>query len=183
MVNMWTIAGGAILWAVATVSAVTAATLPEPLVKQIRGNPDGFARQATGAILGHGGARGLTAEGVARLVAVEQARLRAREAARLLSADLDGDGRVTADELAALAGLDELSARAALELMFRAADADGDGAAAMPEVYAMAEARAAQAVTRTRSRAETILACDRDGDGAVRIDEVLETIAAVQAGG
>lgn len=177
MTKIWVLAIGSILWGAA---AMAGPPLPDALVKQVSSNPDAFARMAAGAILGHGKAVGLTAEGVAQLVAVEQARIRTREAARLLKADLDGDARVTRDEMAVTTGLEALSARAGLDLLFRAADADGDGVASMPEVYAMAEARAAADAARMRTRAEGILACDRDGDGAVRIDEVLEVIAEVR---
>ncbi len=177
MMKIAILAGGAMLWASAAAAVPDAAALS----RQVRGNPEGFARTAAGMILGHGGTGGLTADGVARFVAVEQARLRAREAARLLPADLNGDARVTRDEMAAVAGLGDLSARAGQELVFRAADADNDGVATLEEIYVMAEARAASAVNKARSRAEAVLACDRNADGAVRIEEVLETVAELKA--
>lgn len=179
MTRMGLLAMGAILWA----GAGLAGALPAGLVKQVRSAPDGFAKMATGVILGYGGAQGLRTEGVARLIAVEKGRRRAREMARLLPADLDGDTRVTQEELLAVAATQGLSARAALDLAFRAADADGDAVATLAEVHASAEVRAAAGVAKERARAEEILACDRDGDGAVTIDEVLAVIAEVRAQG
>lgn len=190
MIKIWVLAFGAILWASVAAGADAGAAmagpgLPEAVAKRIKGNPDAFARTAASIILGYGGDEGLTAEGVARLVAVEQARTRARWMGRLLPADLDGDARVTQKELLAVATLGDLSARATLDLAFRAADADDDGVATLAEIHADAAERAGEAgaMDRSRTRAEDILACDRDGDGAARIDEVLETIAEVRGGG
>jgi hypothetical protein len=172
------LAAGGIAWAEGVKGGVEggAAKLPEAAAKRILSDPQGFVEDAAGLILAYGGDRGLDAGGVARLVAAETARQRARAVARLLPADLDGDARIARPELAALLAQEKAAARGRLELAFREADTDADAVLTLAELYAASTARAASAAESAGQAARQVLACDTDGDGAATLDEVLETV-------
>lgn len=157
-----------------------AGPLPEAAVKRILHDPAGFVAQATRLIAGYGGAGGLSAEGLARHIAIEQAAARAEAWRGLLVADLDGDGAVTGAEADGYLAVLSARGRGGFLLDFTAADADGDGTATPVELRAAAAAAGEQAVpARDSERLGWVLAFDADGDGAVTLAELRRGVAAL----
>lgn len=126
-----------------------------------------------GLILGHGTAGGIDAAGLQQSVDLRRAAIRAREIARLLKADRDGDMRVDRAELEVLQSLSTSGVRGRLEVAFREADSDGSGIVDPPELHDHAGRRAMIEVSpRHEADLMTLMALDQDRDAHVSIDEV-----------
>lgn len=158
--------------------------LPGPVKQRILRDPDRWQAGMVRLIAGFGGAAGLDAAGFDRHAAIERAAARAEAAARLLVADLDGDGAVAAAELAAYLPVLSARGRGGFALLAAEADADGDGGLDAAEVKAhAAQAGLRRFPDRRLEEAKAVLAFDADGDGAVGVAELRAGLAALRGGG
>lgn len=143
------------------------------LAKRIARDPERWEEDGLRLIAGFGGERGLTAEGIDRAIAVDQAAARADALRDLLVADLEGDGAVSAAELADYLLILSARGRGGFSLAIAAADQDRDGALDVAEVAAAGRAAAMAAVSPRKVEAmRDLLAFDADGDGAVNAAEL-----------
>lgn len=143
------------------------------LAQRLAADPDGVVEEVAVLIAGHGAAAGINRAGILQSVALDRARARAREAARLLAADLDGDGRVTQAEVAVLGQAVSASTRGRLLLAFAKADGDGDGTLNAAEVRAHGEQAAARSVpVAEEGRRLALLTLDGNRDGWLTLAEV-----------
>lgn len=154
-------------------------TLPDKTLKKLQKAPDRFIESAAGLILGFGTDGGIDLAGIDRSIAMERARVRAREMRRLMTADLDNDGAVTRAEIGALVAAERAGARGRLFLAHRAADLDGDGRVSAAELRAHAQARAMQALSESdAAHLRAFMGFDLDADGQVTLDEVIVVVQA-----
>ena len=143
------------------------------LAKRIARDPARWEEDGLRLIAGFGDAQGLTAEGIDRAIAVDQAAARADALRDLLVADLDGDGAVSAAELADYLPVLSARGRGDFSLAIAAADQDRDGALDVAEVAVAGRAAAMAAVSPRKVEAmRDLLVFDADGDGAVNAAEL-----------
>lgn len=162
--------------------ATAAPDLPAGLVKRIARDPAAWEEEGLRLIVGFGGENGLTAAGIDRAVAVDQAAARANALRDLLVADLDGDGVVTAAELGAYLPVLSARGRGGFALSVAQADRNSDGDLDAAELAAAGHAAAATAVSPRRLETmRSLLAFDSDGDGAVTVPELHRGVAVLAA--
>lgn len=145
--------------------------------RRMADRPGRALEEAAELIYGYGARGRLGPEGIGRYVDLSRARIRAREVARLLKADLDGDMQVSDGELRALQAVSTPGARGRLQIAFRAADTDGDDLVNAGELHDHA-GRIAMDELDQKDAADLfgLLSFDSDGDGTVTLDEVAEGI-------
>jgi Ca2+-binding EF-hand superfamily protein len=158
--------------------------LPAGVLKRLRAAPDRFVADAAGLIYGFGQNGAIGQDGITAYVALERAKVRAREVARMLAADLDADGTVTSAEAAVLAASLSARDRARLKKALAASDANADGTADLTEMRMQAQAAALAAMTDTDAdEIAAILAFDLDADGSVTPDEVIRGVDVLEGEG
>ncbi len=162
------------------VARITAA-LPKAVLKQIQTGAERYVSDAAGVIYGYGGDGAIDAAGLENLVAINRAKLCARDLGRMLTADLDGDGAVTGAEATTLGASLSARDRGRLQRAQTAADANGDGAASPDELRAASGAAALAGYSDQDAAADrALLLLDLDGDARVTLDEVLRAVQALQ---
>ena len=167
-----------LIW-VAT-SAGAAITLPDALSKRIKGDPAAYLDEVAGLIAGYGTAGGIDAAGLDQVVALTRAGARASAFARLMRADLDGDGAVQTAEMAVLAASVAAEDRGKLAVLFARADTDGDGKVAPAEIQAYAGAAGQASYSDAKAgQLRAVMAFDGNGDGRVTLDEVKSGLTAL----
>ncbi|MFB2531272.1 hypothetical protein ACEYYB_03360 [Paracoccus sp. p4-l81] len=155
------------------------AALPPGLIDRIEDAAPGVLDDAAELILAYGQDGRIDAAGVDLAIAHARAGRRATALARILAADLDGDGAVQADELAVhLRALSpRLQARA--KLAHDRADADGDGHVTADEARISADSQAVRNFSdRSADKLRDLLAMDMNRDGWLGLDEVAASVAA-----
>ena len=109
-------------------------SLPQAMQDKIAPDPAAFARKLAFLAASYGENGSLSAAALDRMAATLRARARAAETARLMAADLDGDGAVSGDERRmALAAL-SAPRQKRLEAAWAEADADKDGQVSATEL-------------------------------------------------
>lgn len=152
------------------------------LAAEVARAPDRVAGRVEDIVLGFGDGERMTAADVERMVATERAAARGRMTGQLLTADLDGDGRIAAGEGEAAAEVLSARSRARLLRALAAADANRDGDVDAAEIVAAAQGAGLRAVSEARAaRDMALLALDRDGDGALTVGEARAAIAEMPA--
>lgn len=156
--------------------------LPVALIRQMQTAPDDFAARLGDVILTYGGEEGLTAAGIETWIGAERARVRAREAARYLRVDLDGNNQISRAELEVLLRLLPEGSRGKAEVNWRLADKDGNAVLDMAELTAFAQARAVEVLTEVEAAAmRDDMNLDLNGDGKLQLSEVTEALVLVRA--
>lgn len=159
--------------AVAPDVATVLQALPEKSLKKLRGAPEVFLEDAAGLIYGFGDKGAIDAAGIDAFVAFERARLRAREMARYLVADLNNDGDIDRVELAQLADAAAAGKRGRLQRGFDQADSDVNGVLTAVELRRYAQGVALADMTDADADAlRGLLLFDLDGNGFVAMEEV-----------
>lgn len=146
------------------------------LQAQIRERPDRFEAAVSALILGYGGANGLSAQGLQDYLAMERAKVRVRDMATMLLADLDDDGIVTQRELRAVMAAQRASVRGRLLRAHNDRDSDGDGAVSTAEMRAQARLAATKATARDAGLVD-LMQLDFDKDGFVTMEELRAALA------
>lgn len=162
--------------------AVTLAnSLPEPVLKRLRRNPASFIAASADAILTYGTKAGLDAAAIDRFVAIDRAKVRAREVARLLRADLDNDTVIFKAEFDVLVSVTSAGSKGRLDLSWRQADVDHNDKVDTAELNAYAQSVALSEVSQVDADGwRALLLFDLDASGFVEIDEVIAAVAALQ---
>jgi hypothetical protein len=151
------------------------------MLKRMRAAPDAFVEDAASLILGYGTNGGIDAAGIDRAIAVDRAAARGRDMARMMQADLDGDGSARADEIAVLVQATSAKGRGRVALSFEAADADKDGTVTQAEMQAHAVTMGDDAVSPGKVAAlRGMMVLDLDGDGILTLIEVREAVKRAQ---
>ena len=165
-----------------TLDAVTLANrLPEPVLKRLRRYPASFIAASAEVILTYGTKAGLDAAAIDRFVAIDRAKVRAREVERLSRADLDNDSVVFKAEFDVLVSVTPAGSKGRLELGWRQADVDHDDKVDAAEMNAFAQSVALSEVSEADADGwRALLLFDLDASGFVEIDEVIATVAALQ---
>ncbi|MEO8241135.1 MAG: EF-hand domain-containing protein [bacterium] len=154
-------------------AATATVTLPDALSKRIKRDPAAYLDEVAALIAGHGAAGAIDADGLDDVVLLARASARARALARVLTADLDGDGAVTAAEVAVVSAAAAAEDRGKLAVLFVRADSDGDGVISGTEAAAFAGAAGMAAYGDVKAgQLRAVMAFDRNGDGRVTLDEV-----------
>ncbi|WP_022703019.1 hypothetical protein [Pseudorhodobacter ferrugineus] len=152
------------------------AGLSPALQAQIRDRPERFEAKVSALILGYGGAKGMTAQGLQDYLAMERARVRVRDMNAMLLADLDDDGAVTQRELLAVVAAQRASLRGRLLRAHTVRDADGDGTVSGVEMRAQARLAATKATARDAGLGD-LMQLDFDKDGFVTMQELRAALA------
>ena len=158
-----------------------AKTLPEMVLKRLRRYPASFIAASADAILTYGGKAGLDAGAIDRLVAVDRAKVRAREVERLLRADLDNNLKITKAEFEVMVAVTSAGFKGKLDLAWRQADQDANRSVDTTELNAYAQSVAVSEVSDLDAQGwRALLLFDLDASGFVEIDEVIAAVAALQ---
>ena len=156
--------------------------LPEPVLKRAIRSPAEFISDAAATITDFGSASALESDGIGRMVDLQRSKVRAREMARLLAADLNDDGSVSKAEADGVAAALSTGARAKLGQAWAQADADANGTVDAGEVHTYAQNAAVLAVSDVEAEGlRALMSFDLNGDGKVAIEEVIGAVAALQA--
>lgn len=156
-------------------------TVPGRLAARLVANPDAVAAAVSDLIHGFGDGVAVDRAAIARSVAMDRARARARALLPVLAADLDGDGQVAADEGRAVAAAAPARARGQLVRALQAADADSDGTILADEAFRWAEGQARLRIdAEDEARLMAYLTLDLNGDGRLMLDEVAQAADAAQ---
>ncbi len=154
-------------------AAALAQALPDPLMKKLRKSSPVFIKDMAELIASFGDERGLTADGVAWMIASARAEGRARALGRFVRADLDGDGQVSDAEAQKLVALAMRGARGRHVMAFLDADSNGDRVISADEAAAAAAREALTAMSEEDAEFwKSTLLLDRNDDGFLRLDEV-----------
>ncbi|MGD9869244.1 MAG: hypothetical protein AB7U38_14735, partial [Hyphomicrobiales bacterium] len=157
---------------------------PEFILQHLRGSQEEFIANVMKPLRGYGERRdSIDAKDVEYLSAAEDAQMRAQFMVRLLSRDMDADGRLSIDELrnpptAALrvpGARDRTRDKKAIRKDMTA-DADGDGFLSFPEILEASKKYRHQTLRTASNQLHQMLALDPDGDGVLTAVE-LENIA------
>lgn len=155
-------------------------SLPDKVLKKLRGAPEAFLEDAAALIYGFGQNGGIDRAGIDGFVAIERARIRAATMARYLAADLNNDGDVAQAEIAVLASAAAAGKRGALRLGFDKADADKNGVLSPTELREFAQGQALQDLSDAEAEGlRGFLLFDLDGDGIVAMEEVATGVTAM----
>ena len=163
--------------------AVTLAnSLPEPVLKRLRRNPASYIAAAAEAISTYGGKAGLDAAAIDRFVAIDRAKVRAREVERLLRADLDNDTVIVKAEFETLMGIATGGSKVRLTKAWQQSDLDHNDKVDAAELNAYAQSVALSEVSEVDADGwRALLLFDLDASGFVRIDEVIAAVATLQS--
>ena len=155
-------------------------TLPDTVAKRIKADPVAYIDEVAALIAGYGRDCAIDAGGIDLRIAMARAAARVTGTARLLRADLDGDGAVAPDELAAVQGASSAQDRGKLAVTFARADGDANGTVDTAEVQALAATAALSGFGDAKAAAlRGIMAFDVDGDGKVTLNEVRSGLTAL----
>lgn len=148
-------------------------TLPAAVLKKLRAAPDTYLANAASLIYGFGADGGITAAGIDGFVAVERARIRARDMMQYLAADVNNDGDISRDEVAGLAAAVQAAKRGRLQHGFDQADINANGVLTMVELRVFAQGSAmVQMSDADADVLKALLQFDADGNGVVAMEEV-----------
>lgn len=152
--------------------------IPEPIVRQIRSDPEDARRRHIGQLFTFSPDGIVTREHVARYERALEARERAQRLEKLLGYDLDADGQVTTAEIAEGTLEDRRPDRVAIAIAMLKGDVDGN------EILTISEMVAVVRADRPNARAIrpdiNPLIFDRDLDGKVdprEVSDVIDSIA------
>ncbi len=162
-------------------AVVLAKNLPEAVLKRLRRYPASFIAAAADAILTYGGKAGLDAGAIDRLIAIDRAKVRAREIERLLRADLDNDLLISKAEFDILVAVTSAGSKGKLDLAWRQADQNANRSVDTKELNAYAQSIAVSEVSDLDVDGwRALLHFDLDASGFVEIGEVIAAVAALQ---
>lgn len=178
-----------VVWATATTAATAAtaapltaealrAALAPKLLAQAERNPAAFARKLDTLTKAYGKDGALGPDGIDRMGTVVRAKIRADEVARLLGADLDGDGQVTEPERAELVATLSPGRLKRFTALWDTADADRSGGVTAAEATTSATAAANKAMGPERlAEWKTLMVMDANADGRLTGDEAVAALA------
>jgi len=174
---VWVTAATAAGAAPLTAEALRAALAPR-LLAQAERNPAAFARKLDTLTKAYGRDGALGPDGIDRMGYVMRAKIRADEVARLMGADLDGDGQVTEPEKAELVATLSPGRLKRFIALWDTADADRSGGVTAAEATTAATAAADKAMGPERlAEWKTLMVMDANADGRVRGDEAVAALA------
>lgn len=157
--------------------------LPDPAKKKLRAAPDTFLQDAAAVIYGYGANGSIDLAGIDTFIAAERAKVRAREMARYLAADLNNDGDLGRAEMALLADAAPAAKRGRLQRGYDQADADANGLLTTVELRGFAQTLALAQLTEADAQAlRALLLFDQDGNGLVAMEEVAIGVRALVDG-
>lgn len=153
-------------------------SLPQAMQDRIAADPAAFARKLAFLAASYGEKGNLSVAALDRMAATIRARARAGETARLMAADLDGDGAISGDERRmALAAL-SAPRQKRLETAWAEADADEDGQVSATELAQQATAAGQRAMSPERlAEWKALMGLDADADGQLTTAEIAAALA------